>query len=53
MSISRASRWHFIVSANQKASLKSARLCTHVNADWLVQQQFPLVAKSNKRLDCC
>ena len=43
MSIPRASHWCFFwgVSANQKASIESARLGTHLNTDWLIQPQCP------------
>ena len=51
MSVSPASRSHFIVSANQKANLKPARLYTHLNADWLFSTAVLLMAKFNKLLD--
>ena len=53
MSVSRAFRSHFIVSANQKTTVKSAQLCTHLNADMADSTAMPPVAKFKKRLDCC
>ena len=43
----------YTVSVNQKGRPNSARLCTHLNSDLLIQQQCPPVAKSNRRLGRC